>query len=190
MLQSPAPALIKMDPPLSGPSMKARSLMVPSCMLNSRSGPKSEAHIGVKTVRSISGDTTFHYFLVISTNHFDYDSSDWTPFQKKTNALRRVGDHYSIYSRQVSGWKNEEHLYTLKHIKVYLWHCSCLHWKAGLWQIYHWSQWPTVFHSGSRQHNRSSPCGVCSSWSVPSAVWLHQDCWKDRDRQTMKRIQF
>lgn len=42
MLQSPAPALIKIAPPLSGPSMKARSLMVPSCMLNSRSGPKAQ----------------------------------------------------------------------------------------------------------------------------------------------------
>lgn len=42
MLQSPAPALIKMAPPLSGPSMKARSLMVPSCMLNSKSGPRAQ----------------------------------------------------------------------------------------------------------------------------------------------------
>lgn len=39
MLQSPAPALIRIAPPLSGPSMNARSRMVPSCMLNSRSGP-------------------------------------------------------------------------------------------------------------------------------------------------------
>src|SRR4029434_8136307 len=44
MLQSPAPALMRMAPPLSGPSMKARSLMVPSCMLNSRSGPAKHTH--------------------------------------------------------------------------------------------------------------------------------------------------
>lgn len=49
MLQSPAPALINMDPPLSGPSMKAKSLMVPSCMLNSRSGPESEYAFEVET---------------------------------------------------------------------------------------------------------------------------------------------
>lgn len=66
MLQSPAPALIKMDPPLSGPSMKARSLMVPSCMLNSRSGPESVACIWVETQRfrscSVRGDRWFTRF--------------------------------------------------------------------------------------------------------------------------------
>lgn len=130
MLQSPAPALIKMEPPLSGPSMKARSLMVPSCMLNSRSGPLPEAN-KVRQLRHNLNLTVFYLF----------------------------------YSKP----------------KHYLWRCSCLHWKAALWQTYHWSRWPTVVHSGSRPRSRWSPCGVCSSWSEPPAAWLQPRCWMNRE---------
>lgn len=64
MLQSPAPALIKMEPPLSGPSMKAKSLMVPSCMLNSRSGPAAGA-----TQRQ---EVDHHLLLLFSIVHFQF----------------------------------------------------------------------------------------------------------------------
>lgn len=85
------------------------------------------AHWCKNRVRSISGDSliTFHYFFLISANHFD--GSNWTPFQKETNAHRKVGDHYLF---KASKWPEKRTVlitYTLKHIKAYLWHCSCLH---------------------------------------------------------------
>lgn len=60
MLQSPAPALIKMAPPLSGPSINARSLIVPSCILNSRSGPEFK-YIKYKSFNQ----TTLNYSMKI-----------------------------------------------------------------------------------------------------------------------------
>lgn len=139
MLQSPAPALIKMDPPLSDPSMKARSLMVPSCMLNSRSGPKTEVWRLLKVFPK------------------------WMCF--------------NLYLTRAVISKSQTH-------KCYLWHCSCLHWRAGPSQIYHWSQWPAVVHSGSRPHSRLNPCGVCSSWSALLPVWLHHSHLTEQKQKT------
>lgn len=149
MLQSPAPALIKMDPPLSGPSRKAKSLMVPSCMLNSRSGPVSQ---GQREIRSNSNP-----------------GEKWT-FDLHYITLLQLVFHISFVS-----WSES------KHIKHYLWHYSCLRWKAGLWHIYHSTQLPAVVHSGSMQHSRWSPCGVCSSWSAQPAAWLHQNHWTSQE---------
>ena len=69
----------------------------------------------------------------------------------------------------------------LKYIKQYLWRCSCLHWKAVLWHIYHLIQWQEVAHSGSRLHSRLSPCGACSSWSGRQAALLHQTHWVSQE---------